>query len=172
MIEIELKESGPTPKMMKREANAIHRGAAQEMGYYWHANFRAKHFTTAGATEYGYAARQGERGNIGRRGFKRSYTGRKLTRFGHTKPLVWSGDSEALSRIRDVRAVAKSGAAVGRVVIHASKLNFRPSGGKINMREEVTKISAGEAPILVGVAEKYLNEKYQAIRGGETTTIT
>ena len=75
-----------------------------------------KRFTRAGATELGFPKRQGERGNMtGERGgrtvnlkFSATYSGRKLKEKGHTRPNVWSGDSEQAAKIASIRATSKS----------------------------------------------------------------
>jgi hypothetical protein len=115
------------------------------VGSDYHRAFMAKHFTHAGAREYGYAPRKGERGAPGSKGFRRSYTGRKLRQKGHTLPLVWSGESRTLARVRDVRATSKG----CRIVIHANKLNFRNPKSEINMRDEVTRVSDMEARVVM-----------------------
>lgn len=163
-------ETGPTPKLLMRQLNAIHRDTAADLGAHWHQHFRPKHFTHRGATEYGYQPRQGERGSSG--GFKNSYTQRKLKKWNHSRPLVWSGRSEALASIRDIRPTAKKGQATARVVIHARALNFRRSEKAPNMRREMTTISPAEAAELTQLANRKLQERFDAVRGSEDTPIT
>lgn len=155
-------ETGAVPGVLKRELNRLLKQAWETLGIYWHANFREKHFTHAGATEYQYDKRQGEDRSQGGKGFFRTYTGRKLRRFGHTLPLVWSGASRTRSRIRDVRAT-RAGV---RVVINAPTLNFRKgrlATGK-TMREEMTTVSAKERRDLAVVHEKALKQGIEDIR--------
>lgn len=170
MLTTKITETGPTPKLLRREANEIHRQTALEMGDHWFHNFRAKHFTTAGASEYGYTPRQGERGNAGLKGFRRSYTGRKLRLKGHTRPLVYSGQSENLTKIKDVRATATKEEAKGRVVIHAPTFNRKGKGSRCDMRAEIQTISAPETVILAQVAGSGIARRYKAIRDSQTTT--
>ena len=128
----------------QREFNAsVKKPAFDDGGVYWHGYCRpgsplAKHFTTAGATEYGYAARS------------IAYTMRKLKKFGHTYPLVWSGEAKNLARQQDVRASAKG----VRIVLRVNKLNFRGKGSKANMAEEVRTVSKSDAAAVTRVIDR------------------
>ena len=101
---IEIREFGATPGLMKREWNAVVKTSWGELGTYWHSRLREKHFTTAGAKEYKYTPRKGEPGSGWQGNFWGSYTGRKIRAFGHRRPLEHSGESKALTRVRDVRS--------------------------------------------------------------------
>ncbi len=111
----------------------------------WHSNFRAKHFTEAGAREYRYASRKGQHASPGSKAFKNAYQGRKRREKQHTKPLVWSGRSEFLSRQRSFKATSKR----VRISIRAPALNLKPktkdgSTSKVNMRKEMETVSGKE----------------------------
>lgn len=162
-------ETGPTPKLLRKQLNTIHRETAIDLGSHWHAHYRAKHFTHAGATEYGYQPRAGERGSG--RAFRGSYTARKLKLHNHTRPLVWSGRSEALAAIRDIRATAVKGSATSRVVIHARALNWRRSEKSPDMRREMTTISKSEAAELTALASRRLQDRFAAVKDQEQTPI-
>lgn len=123
------------------------------LGIYWHQHFRQKHFTHAAIREYGYTPRKGEAGS-GRK-FRGSYTWRKLKKFGHTKPLTFTGESERLTRIRDVRANGKG----CRVIIRANKFNFRAKGSHVNMRWEMTRISRKEGETLTKLFQNFMTRR-------------
>lgn len=72
----------PNIGIAKKRFHEIRKLALIDMGEYWHANFRDKHFTEAGAKEYGYAER------------KASYKARKMRNTRQRRPLVWSGELE------------------------------------------------------------------------------
>jgi hypothetical protein len=162
VIQITIIEQGATPGILKKHWNALVKHCWEAMGNHWHAHLREKHFTHSGATEYGYDKRQGERGNPGDKGFRSSYTGRKLRKFGHSLPLVWSGASRTLSRIRNVRTT-KDGA---RVVMNMPTLNFRKGklGKGRTMREEMTTVSARERVELAGVWDKAFQERVDGVK--------
>jgi hypothetical protein len=60
-LDIIVKRQGLTSRTGWRVINQIAKEVAIEVGYFWHDNFLQKHFTHAGAREYGYEPRQGER---------------------------------------------------------------------------------------------------------------
>ena len=179
LVFVKLRFSGPTPDMMKKAHNEVTRVGYRAMGVYWHKVFRPKHFTRAGATEYDYEPREGERGKPGSRGFKRSYTGRKLQAppegKGHTLPLVFTGDSMFLSRIQDVRVTATGGTTNrrgrARVVMRTPTLNFRPEGRTDTMGEELTRVTDKEATQIARIGAKAMGAKYRTIRAQRTVTL-
>ena len=81
------------PAMRKRDFNRVVKHMFGLMARKWHREYRLKHFTHAGAQEYGYTPRSGEQSGIGTKAFFQSYTGAKKKRLGYTPPLVWSGKS-------------------------------------------------------------------------------
>jgi len=165
MIEVTVTERGPTPKLMLRQLNDVARAVAAELGDYWHRNYLPKHFTHAGATEYGYAKRN------------RRYEMRKLKTEGHTYPLVGPRNrkgelhSKDMMRIRDIRATAKKGEAKVRVVLHMPHLNYRPAGGRIDMRQEITTVSQREADQLAILAGQVQEREYMAINVSTNTKV-
>lgn len=156
MLLIRLHETGLTPRRYLAERNRIHKEMWRSLGEHWHRYQRPKHFTKAGAQEYGYAPRSGDPGRTHPKGFHRSYQGRKLRRFGHTLPLVYTGLSRNLTRVRDVRPTSKG----VRVIMRAPALNLRPKGGRINMRNELINISRRDARALVSVGERRLGSLF------------
>lgn len=165
VMNLKMKWRGPTPRITKKRFNELIKAANRDMGIYWWRMMRPKHFTHAGAREYGYTPRKGERG--GGRPFRGSYTAKKLRAFGHTKPLVFTGTSQKLAGIRDVRATFKK----TRVVIHARALNFRSAGSQVDMRAEMTAISAKEATTLMKVKRDSLMARLRRIRDRSVTDI-
>lgn len=173
MINFFIKWRGATPgELARRALNDIMRAAYQQLGIYWVLHFRAKHFTNAGATEYGYAPRDGERGRPGKYGFKRSYTGRKLRIAGHTRPLV-SGrkgpdhepsSEEQTARTATVQAFSANKRSRVEVRMTAPRLNF--TRGAINMRDELTRISRPEQTILQRLLNRYLDSRFRTYSVG------
>ena len=139
--------------------NRVKRPVWRSAGLLWHNEMRAAHFTVEGGRRLGYARRKGE-GESGKR-FWHSYTGQKQKRKGHQRPLVWSGESERLSRERDVRATSTG----ARVVLHTPGLNRRPKGGRINLREEMTRVTAEEHGKLVRHYDVTLGRHLRRWRG-------
>jgi len=156
---ITLTYRGPTPKAARKELNSILRKGFHLMGVYWHRFFRGKHFTEAGGRQYRYKKR------------RPSYVARKRRLQKHNDPLVWSGRSRMLSRVRRVRATATGGIRSGqrlrgrvRVTMPVRTLNLRPKGGRINLRDELTRVSAPEARRLAALFARYLTSRLKAMR--------
>jgi hypothetical protein len=153
---------GPTPDMARREFNKISRGAWGDAGVYWHQMLRPKHFTHAGATEYGYAKRAGV--GLTGKAFRASYTGRKLRKYGHTYPLVLTGESKVrtatLGRVYATRDSA-------RVTMNAPALNFwhRKMTPGLDMAAEMTTISDPERGELIGVLDEGFEGRLRSFEG-------
>lgn len=157
-------EIGPTPRAIKSELGRATIAALRQIGALWHSRFRPKHFTHAGAKEYGYTRRRGEDSTFGSKSFWGSYTGRKFNRYRHTLPLVYSGLSRRLTAVRDIRATRKR----VRIVMPAPALNLRPRNGRIRMREEMTRVSRREADFLTETFEGRINREFNAIKSVRT----
>lgn len=160
MIRFKVTWTGPMPRELRRRWPKIRKAAFTEIGEMWHKKFRPKHFTRAGAREYSYSPRAGDALARGSKRFRRSYTGQKLRRFGHTLPLVFSGASRDLTRLRDVRATGKG----VRIVMRAPTLNFSRKGATKSMRDELTEISAREAKALTKRLARSIERGMAAIR--------
>jgi len=142
LINIRYEGAVPGPNLSPGALSNILKKAWYEPGKNLHENFRPKHFTQEGAREYGYAPRRGEESGTSGKAFWRSYTGRKLKKFGHTLPLVYSGDLRDRTRIARIDSKADG---VRVVLPQANKANFHNPKSNVNMREELTRISADEA---------------------------
>lgn len=161
MYEIALHKTGPVPSLLKRELNNCHRDAMRWAGTFWHQNFREKHFSNAASREYGYTPRQGEAGRPHPKGFRASYTGKKLKRFDHTRPLEYTGESRRRTRNPRIVATAKRGEAKVRVVMNSPGFNRRYAGSPIDMRAELTRVSLREADQINLQVGRFLQKRYQ-----------
>ena len=142
-----IKYSGPVPGALTKQEfrNGILKPAWKQVGEMFHREMLPIRFTEQAKALLGYAHRKGEEPGTSTKRFFRSYTGRKLKKFGHRKPLVWSGESRRdATRIADVRATSNG----VKVVLHARKLNYRNRYSSIYMNEEVRRIATSEYPKL------------------------
>lgn len=128
----------------------------EEMGKWWLRVIRPKHFTTAGAREYQYTPRAGERGSSSKMSFRNSYTGRKLRKKGHTRPLFFSGELEEKSRRG--RFQHKRTMMLIRLT-EARKANLRNPKSKIRMGDELTRVSPGDSKELIRLGNRYLTSR-------------
>lgn len=136
---IKVRERGATPKNIRGQWRPMAKRTWLDTGEWFHRQYVPKRFTHEGARELGYKRRKGEL-QKGQPGYFRTYTGRKERRFGHTLPLVWSGESRALARIRDVRATSNG----AKIVLNARKLNLRNPKSYIYMALEIRRVSPRE----------------------------
>lgn len=165
-------ERGATPKLLGREWNNIHRAAAENAGWYWHQHFRPLHFKNLATRRYGYAFRQGE--NLqGAKGFRSSYTGQKLRKMGHTRPLTFTGNSETLAAYPNIKATAthgQFGSAKVTIAMNCPTLNLRRWPSSPNMRKELITVIPEEIAEISRETEKFLAERFRLITLTEVTT--
>jgi hypothetical protein len=128
------------------------------MGQYWHQHFFRKHFTHRGATEYGYTKRNPH------------YEFRKYKKFGHTYPLVYSGQGRTDASSPRIVATATRAEARVRVIMHAPVFNFKNPHSNVNMRRELTTVSQAEAQELAREAGFF--QHYLFTKLGRTATRT
>ena len=178
--EFKIKYTGAIPALLLNAArarstwNRMLKDNWYEQGVFWHGEFREKHFTLAGAREYGYAPRAGQPGNP-RKSFWGSYSGQKQKKLGHQLPLVFTGVSRSLTAIRVVRAKATAKGSGCEVVIRSPGLNRVNTKSHthppINMRDEMTRVSSGETATIVDRFEGEIQRKLDALNGNQTVVI-
>jgi hypothetical protein len=156
MYVIDIVKRGPTPKLMQRELNTINRETVRMMGQFWHQKYFAKHFTHAGATEYGYTPRN------------KFYELKKLKVHGHTYPLKYSGRGQQDASHPRIVATATRHEAKVHVIMHAPVFNFRNPHSRINMRVELTTVSLAEIQAIANEASFF--QHYLFCKLGRTPT--
>ena len=129
----------------KRVLNNAFKDTLRDMGEEWHAKFLHLHFDESAYTRYGFYQRKGGGMSPGAKGFKSTYVGKKLKKYGHNRPLVFTGQGiiEAFGPAK-IRGSHKE----ARVVL-PSKFNFRHPKSRISMRDEITRVLPDEARTLV-----------------------
>ncbi len=141
LLKIEVKERGPTPRGMKKAHNLAAKQAWNETGTHFHAAMSDDRFTQAHATLAGFAKRT------------KAYTSRKFKKFGHTRPLEYTGTTRRLIRTANITSTSK-GASVRYPGARA--FNFRNPKAKIpiNMADEFRRIVPKEATELARVFDQ------------------
>lgn len=148
-----------------KEWRGILKEAWAVVGEYWHKQFLPKHFTIAGAHEYGYQKRT------------KKYERQKARKKGHHRPIVWSGETERQAkRWRDVRISSKG----ARVVLRGLPRHIWMAGwgkkvrsqgasalraNRPNLPQELMTVSDAEARELAEVLDKELGDRANADRG-------
>lgn len=128
------------PKALK----VVMEQAFHRAGDYWGSHFLMKHFTSAGAREYGYAPRKNERARRGGKRFART-AGSAEQRAGEILPLVWSGDLKRQASTYRVKAVATSNQVYAEVAMpNARGINRLPA----EYRHDLVQISPAEMRVL------------------------
>lgn len=151
---IEIKERGATPRGMARAYNKAAKKSYHAAISYFHQTYRAKRFTVKHARAAGYALRKGEDLPWGSKEFWRSYTGRKMRKFGHRSPLKYTGETERRARVVNITATSKQGK--GRYSLPA--LNYRSLGN------EFRRVLPSEARQLGRVYDQTLNVEIKTDR--------
>lgn len=165
------------PGVAKRELNSITRGAWFLTGVHWHRHMRLKHFTRAGAAEYGYAKRQGDVGGPDPRTYTsraghqfryRSYTRAKLNKFGHTDPLRYTSETYHRTFLMDVRATAQK----VRIVMHVpAYFHGNAYSQRIDVRDELSRVSKAEEAELIKLHERLIIRGIQQNRARSSVQI-
>jgi hypothetical protein len=159
MILLGMTERGATPRHLRRHMRRILKEAWEETAIHWHRHMLPKHFTQQGAREYRYTPRKGERGGGGK-SFRRSYTGRKLAAKGHTRPLVYSGLTRFSTRLRQITSTSKG----ARVRLNVpAYIRWRLRHSKIDMADELTRVTAAEEAELTRVLEGAIQRRIDGI---------
>lgn len=139
---------------LRRRAIQQHtRDALAAMGREWHSRYLPQHFDESAYQRYGYYQRKGMGLTADSRAFRRSYAGRKIRRFGHNRPLVYTGETLALARLLKLRVSSKQ----ARVVLPQG-LNRKHPKSRISMRDEVTRLLPDEVRELLEVGRRAFRE--------------
>jgi hypothetical protein len=153
MITVHINLSG-VALLKKNDVKDAIRAAMQGMGVHWRRRFLPKHFTHAGAREYGYHPRAGEKGS--HRKYYGSYTHQKLRKMNHTLPLVYSGEMrrQALFGLQKVRAIAHRDGEFTVKMRMPNKANYKNSHSRIHPIQELRKVSGMEIVALERFLER------------------
>jgi len=143
----------------KANLHKVIHAALYKVADYWHRNYMKKHFTAAGAREYGYAPRKGERARAGSKQFRRR-AGPAERRAGRILPLVYSGRLRDACQIRQIITEITQNEIFARLRLpKARALNLRPRNAPhIRMREEATTISEAEKRVLVNLLSREVSK--------------
>jgi hypothetical protein len=155
MLRVTVKERGAVPRRLKSIYTQSSRESWRDTGIYFHTTYRPRRFTTAHATEAGYAPRKGEDLPYGTKEFWRSYIGRKIRIKKHRRPLEWSGESR--------RAVQSAS-----ITTTSNRARVRYGGARVfNFRRlsaEFTKVLPSEARQLGRIYDRNLDRRMKAAR--------
>jgi len=171
MILIKTKITKKGAPFNRKEMRVFMKDAWQHTGNFWHKFIMGKHFTRAGAREYGYKKRQQDIVSAG--GTRRAgYETQKFRKFGHRRELVWSGESErSAKRIRDVRATSKG----VRIVLHVPrhfKLKGPHGSNQPDKTGELERVSQKDIDLMATVYDRRLTRLMNSNSRRETVSKT
>ena len=139
--------------------NEAQKKAFRAVGEYWHQHILPQHFTHAGARRYGYQRRS------------RRYESYKLRKYGHTYPLVKTGQMkrEALM-IRDVR---EKNSRV-KVFLHGPKhlWQFRKDYGASDKAKELTAVDSKDEATIIRIFDQVMTEELGRASGARIGRIS
>lgn len=156
------------PKALKRELRPATAATMGEIGEDWHDNKLQKHFLDTSTREYRYK----RRGQKYRMRKAKGYTDKFGVRHaGHSRALVWSGESEKMltsqAQIRTTQAGGVSVKMFGPFHFYA----YRKDLDQPDKAAEVVTISNAEATEYVKLLHKGVADKLQRSTTRETTII-
>lgn len=137
--------------------NAALKAAMRTLGIYWQSNILPEKWGPHAQAKYQLAGRS------------RKYQAQKRKKFGHTRPLEFSGEGRRLALSADTQARVRS--TRDRVTIPLpAKFNWRPRGGHIKLGDELRRVTNAElrdmTQMLVGQIELELE-----LAGGESGSV-
>jgi len=136
-LAIKVRDRGPIGRGLKSQFNVASKAAWFETAKYFHTNLRERRFDPEHQRAAGFSQRKGQGLPEGSKFYKRSYTGRKQRRFGHTRALEFTGDTRRAIRAARISSTSKGGKAS---YPGASKFSFRHPRSRIRMQEEFRQI--------------------------------
>lgn len=156
MIVVDVKLKGYA-SLRKSQINAAMKAAMRTLGVFWHGQILPAKWGPHATAKYHLAGRS------------RQYQRTKLRRFGHTRPLEFSGEGRRLAVSVETRHRIRS--TRDRVTIPLpAKFNWRPRGGRIKLGDELRRVTEDElremTSVLVGQIELELE-----MAGGETGSV-
>ena len=116
------------PDVLLKELRPIIKQTLQDMCTHWHQNDMPRHFTDSGRRLYGYRKRTD------------TYLKRKRRKYGHQRPLEWSGDTK-----RQAQRARPSGThRRARVSMSLPWYTLKQFRGQATIADELTKLTKNE----------------------------
>lgn len=153
--QITISEFGATSGLLARQRTKLITAAMEAGAANHHQQYMWRHFQPEAYRRYGYHDRT------------KAYVRRKLREKGHNRPLVWSGASEILAKIRDIRSTRNR----TTLIQHARGLNRRKPTSEVRMNEEIRKVAEVEIRAFERVAKKAFELGLKQLRDKQLTRV-
>ena len=156
MKPVKVRERGPTPRKFRKSMTAAKRHGWKESAQYFHTDLREKRFTRQHARTAGYGRRS------------RRYVEQKKRRFGHMRPLEYTGDLRRRLRLGRIEGTTKLGRAK---YPGGNKLNFRQRNSALNLRVEFTTLTRRETTRVARVFDGEVDRQLKLDKTQETRVV-
>lgn len=142
------------PDLYRRDIDVAVEAAMLKVAQTWQRDYRPQHFVAGAARKYGYAPRD------------RYYRRRKFLKFGHNRPLVYTGLAERKSQIARITASSRRSE-----VRHSylPKYFFQKRGSAPDKFEELTTVTNTEMNELARLAALVFSAKLVNARRKSST---
>jgi hypothetical protein len=167
-LKVRITERGAVPRRLSKVYTRESKASWYDTGKLFHGEMRDKRFTQEHARVARYVKRAGEEQGLSERAFRRTYTGKKERKFGHRRPLEFSGETRRLVRTANISSTTK-GASVRYP--GARKFNFRNPHTTINKAKEFRHLTAAEKKTLAANYDDKLNAGLNRDNTTETRTV-
>lgn len=156
---IGIRDRGPIGRGLKSAFNAASKTAWYAAALHFHTELRDRRFEEDHQRAAGFALRKGQGMAKGSKAYRRSYTGRKEARFGHTRALEFTGETRKAVRSASISSTSNRGRAAYR---GASKFSFRHPKSRIRMQDEFRRLLDSEIRELAEVYDRELDKEWDA----------
>lgn len=153
---IDVVHKSNVPRALRTVHSQATKQTWQDTGTEFHTKLRDRRFTNAHATAAQYAPRKGEAGSGV--SFARSYTGRKLKKRRHTRPLEFTGETRRAVSLATVRSTSKG---VKVAYPGARKLNYQNPNSSIRMADEFRRVIPSEVTLLADFFSTQLAARFK-----------
>lgn len=155
-LAITLRERGPTPRKMRSAFTQAKKKAFFDGAVFFHSTFSDNRFSHSHATRAKYAPR------------KKRYTAGKVRRFGHSRPMEYTGRARRLSRTARVTSTSKG----SKLAYPGLRVfNFRHPNSEVNLLEEFTTILPEEANRVADHIDHTIDRELNGASPASSTTV-
>ena len=155
-LALKVTERGAVPRNLAKSYTKGSKTAWMETATSFHAHLRDARFTEEHARTARYQKRS------------LKYLQRKQNKYGHVRPLEWTGETRRAVKTARIASTSKSGKAS---YAGARKLNFRRGPHAPNMAKEFRHITADEKKKLAAAYDVSLNRELNADQTTSTRTL-
>lgn len=120
---VKIQTRGPVGRDLMPAMTAAKKAAWHATGIEFATNHVDQRFTAAWGREAGYSPRSGQNMQRGTKWFNNTYFGRKIRKFGHADPFVWSGETRRNARLA---MVGSSGTGATVRLPSVTRINYHP----------------------------------------------